>query len=199
MNEKIREEKRRLRSQVKQLEQGLEEAYLAACGAAVNRQLLALPEYRTARTVFCFASFGRELPTWAFLQEVLKSGRRLCLPRCAKGGELELCVVRALGELAPGAYGILEPRKDAPRLLPEDVDLAVVPCCACTASGERLGRGGGYYDRFLAQYRGAAVMLTMERLLLDALPTEPHDAVIPLVLTERGLYRRGKMTSLAEG
>ena len=124
MNEKIREEKRRLRSQVKQLEQGLEEAYLAACGAAVNTQLLALPEYRAARTVFCFASFGRELPTWAFLQEVLKSGRRLCLPRCAKGGELELCVVRALGELAPGAYGILEPSKDAPRLLPEDVDLA---------------------------------------------------------------------------
>ena len=76
MNEKIREEKRRLRSQVKQLERGLEEAYLAACGAAVNTQLLALPEYRTARTVFCFASFGRELPTWAFLQEVLKSGRR---------------------------------------------------------------------------------------------------------------------------
>ena len=54
-----------------------------------------------------------------------------------------------------------------------------------------MGRGGGYYDRFLSQYRSSAVLLCRERLIREEIPVEPHDCPVPWVLTEQGLYEDG--------
>ena len=63
------------------------------------------------------------------------------------------------------------------------------PCCpvvTCNYLGQRLGHGGGYYDRFLSQYRGGTVLLCRELLIRQEIPVEPHDYPVPWVLTERG-------------
>ncbi|MEG1858223.1 MAG: 5-formyltetrahydrofolate cyclo-ligase, partial [Pseudoflavonifractor sp.] len=99
--------------------------------------------------------------------------------------------IRSLGELVSGAYGILEPAADSPRMNPDEVDLAVLPCLSCNHLGQRLGQGGRFYDRFLSAYRGGTVLLCREKLLREEIPVEPHDFPVPWVLTEKGLYEDG--------
>lgn len=185
------EEKQRLRRTIQTLEERLSPRYLEASGRAVAAHLLAMPEYRAAGTVFCFAGFGREVDTRPILRDVLASGRVLCVPLRTGPEQMELRRITGLDQLSPGASGIPEPPADSPRLRPDEVDFAVLPCVTCDRAGRRLGRGGGYYDRFLAHYRGGAVLLCRERLLREEIPVEPHDCPVPWVLTERGLYEDG--------
>lgn len=185
------EEKRRLRRTVRALEEQLSPRYLAASGLAIAARLLAMPEYRNAGTVFCFAGLGREVDTRPILRDALEAGKVLCVPLCTGPGQMELRRVTALDHLTPGTFGLPEPPSDSPALSADEVDFAILPCVTCDRAGRRLGRGGGYYDRFLSHYRGGAVVLCREKLIREEIPVEPHDYPVPWVLTERGLYEDG--------
>ena len=184
-------EKQQLRKTMRRLASQLSPRYRAAADEAIARHLLSLPEYRSAGAVFCFVSAGREIDTRPILERTLADGRTLCVPLCVADGVMELRAVRDLKELSHGAYGILGPPADSPALSPDQIDLAVIPCVTCSREGRRLGRGGGYYDRFLAHYRGAAVLLCRERLLRQEIPFDLHDYPIPWVITEAGLFEDG--------
>lgn len=184
-------EKQQLRKTMRALEAGLPERYLAQADRKIAAQLLAMPEYQAADTVFCFVSTGREINTHPILQAALKAGKTLCVPRCLDGGIMELRSIQSLDFLTPGAYGIPEPPEDAPLVSTDAVDFAVLPCLTCNHLGQRLGRGGGYYDRFLASYRGGTVLLCRERLIREEIPVTPLDYPIPWVLTEAGLFEDG--------
>lgn len=186
-----KEEKQRLRSTVRTLEQHLSAQYKQNADEAIASFLLAMPEYRAAGTIFCFVGGKREIDTRPILEDALSSGKTLCVPLCVKDGIMELREIRSLAELAPGSYGILEPAADSPRVDPDTVDFAVLPCLSCDHAGHRLGKGGGYYDRFLSGYRGGAVLLCREKLIREEIPVEPHDYPVPWVLTEAGLYEDG--------
>ena len=170
----IDEEKQQLRATIRRLSAQLPFRYREAAYRAIARYLLALPEYRSAEAVFCFVSAGREIDTRPILDQTLADGKMLCVPLCVADGIMELRAIRNLEELFPGAYGILEPPAASPALSPDQIDLAVIPCVTCSREGRRLGRGGGYYDRFLAHYRGAAVLLCRERLLAAGFTDEEY-------------------------
>ena len=104
---------------------------------------------------------------------------------------MELRAVLSLEKLSPGKYGILEPDAGCPLVAADQVELAVIPCAACSRDGRRLGRGGGYYDRFLSAYRGSAALVCRERLIREEIPTEPLDIPVHWVVTEAGLYEDG--------
>ena len=93
--------------------------------------------------------------------------------------------------LRPGAFGILEPPADLPAADPAVFarPLALIPCLAAGRDGVRLGRGGGYYDRFLAHYKGAKLLLCPEAVLTDTLPCDDWDAHFAPeeILTEKGI------------
>ena len=185
------EEKQRLRRVMRELESQLSEKYKVASSLAIAQHLLAMPEYQAADTVFCFVGTAREIDTQSILADALSSGKRLCVPLCADKGVMELRRITALNQLIPGSYGILEPPADAPVISVDDVDFAILPCTTCDHYGHRLGKGGGYYDRFLSHYRGGTVLLCREKLIREEIPVEPHDYPVPWVLTERGLYEDG--------
>ena len=125
----------------------------------------------------------------ALLRHVLQSGKTLCLPRCGAGHTMDLCRVDTLEQLAPGTYGILEPVENCPLLEAEDIDFVVTPCLSCDRQGNRLGQGGGYYDRFFARYHGPAALLCREKLLSEEIPVEGHDKRFELIVTENAVYR----------
>ena len=185
------EEKQQLRRTMRALESGLSARYKAESSRAIAAHLLAMPEYQEAGTVFCFVGTDREIDTRPILEDVLAAGKRLCVPQCVGKGIMELRQVTDLRQLIPGAYGILEPSADAPLVSLDEVDFAILPCLTCNHLGQRLGQGGGYYDRFLSNYRGGTVLLCREKLIREEIPLEPHDYPIPWVLTEVGLYEDG--------
>lgn len=180
----VRERKRLLRKQIHEAEKLLDASYIREAGDAVCRHLLSLPQYTDASTVFCFASMPSELPTDVFLSQAFADGKRVCVPLCRENGIMELKAIRSLSDLRPGFRGIPEPGPDAPSVLPPEVSFAVIPCLSCNMEGDRLGRGGGFYDRFLAGFNGFAVMVCLDRLITDSIPLEHHDIRIPNVLTE---------------
>ena len=151
--------KKALRSEVRAAERALSPRYRASSNAGINARLLALPEFAIAQTVFAFVGTAREIDTRSFLAETLRRGKRLCVPLCTGPGIMELRRIASFDDLAPGANGIPEPKADCPAVSSDEIDFAVIPCVSCDREGHRLGQGGGFYDRFLAAYRGPAYLV----------------------------------------
>ncbi|MCI8809870.1 MAG: 5-formyltetrahydrofolate cyclo-ligase [Oscillibacter sp.] len=186
-----KEEKQHLRRTIRRMEAELPAAYLETSNTAIAAHLLAMPAYQAAKTVFCFIGAGTEINTQPILVDALACGKRLCVPLCTAPGLMEPRQITGLSELSPGAYEIPAPPPESAVVPVDGIDFAVLPCMTCSRGGRRLGRGGGYYDRFLSQYRGGAVLLCRERLIREEIPIEVHDIPIPWVLTERALYEDG--------
>ena len=144
-------------------------------------RLLSSPEYAAARTLFLYLSTPREVDTHAVLKRALADGKRVFLPR-VEGEDMLLVPYFAGDPLQVGAFGISEPfgegADDAP-------DLAVLPLLAFDRSLARLGKGKGYYDRFLASYHGKSLALAYAEQEVDAVPVEAFDRRVDAVLTDR--------------
>ena len=87
----------------------------------------------------------------------------------------------------PGKYGILEPKEGCEKISPKAIHLALIPCLSCSMKGERLGYGGGYYDRYLQQITGTQAVLCRTALMCDEIPMEAHDRTIDFVICEAGV------------
>lgn len=108
-----------------------------------------------------------------------------CYPKCAKNGQMEFHAVRNLLEMKKSNYGIREPDESQhQRINPEEIDLFLCPATAYTLCGERLGKGGGYYDRYLRRKRPDAITLgiVFSCQVVPEIPTEAHDLLVDLVL-----------------
>ena len=180
-------QKKRLRAEIRERERALGPAYRAESSAAICRALAALPEFAAAQTVLAFFGTEREIDTRALLRETLARGKTLLLPRCEPERRLALCVVRGMEDLEAGVFGIMEPKRVCPVVAPEDVGFAVIPCVSFDRAGNRLGQGGGYYDRLLPRLQCPTVCVCREKLLAGAVPTEGHDMRCTRYLTENGV------------
>lgn len=159
-------------------------------GRAMAAALFCLPDWQQARTVLAFAALPDEPDTAPLLRRALAEGKRLLLPRVAGPGRMEWVEITALPQLRPGRYHIPEPPAELPAVGPEAfaAPLALIPCLAVSRAGVRLGRGGGYYDRFLAHYKGRRLLLCPAALVWPTVPGEAWDARFAPeeILTEKG-------------
>lgn len=166
-------------------------------GARAANRALELPEVSRARHWMLFRSLADEIDTGTLFEAGASRGRRLYAPRVV-GVELRFVAVELATVWARGAYPVLEPADGPvldPRDLAEEPSLILVPGVAFAPHGERLGRGGGHYDRTLALLHGAvpdlvALALALDVQVLDDLPLEPHDQPVDLVVTESRALRR---------
>lgn len=149
----------------------------------------ALPEFQEAETIFCYVGMAGEINTRPLLEQILGSGKRLGVPRCQEKGIMHVCEIKDLTQLKKGYYGILEPDGACPVILPEEIDLAVIPCMSCDVQGRRLGKGGGYYDRYLEQTSFPKAALCRQQLMEREIPMEVHDQRMDLVITENDVIR----------
>ncbi len=156
-----------------------------AHSAAICARVVQDPAWGTARTVGIFASHGGE-PLVDGLWESA-GNRTLCYPRI-RGNDLDFFAVNGPMELEKSVFGLREPRGDSGYVDLECLDLVLVPGMAFTRAGVRLGRGGGFYDRFLARpgLRAFRFGVCFEFQIWSELPEESHDERVDRVVTERG-------------
>ena len=151
----------------------------------IRRKLCRLAAFRKAKTVLCYVSLSYEVKTRRFIEQMLKIGKRVVVPK-VRGRSLVLSEVEDPDrDLAPGAFGVLEPAPQACRPVGvRDLDLVVVPGLAFDRRGHRLGHGHGYFDRLLARLPKdtPTVGLCFGFQLLDCLPTDPHDQAVHTVV-----------------
>lgn len=157
-------------------------------GAKIAKKLESLPELRDAGTVFCFVSTVFEADTHGLIQKLLDAGKRVAVPRCKGDGVMEAYVIHSLSELCRGHYGIQEPSDAAELILPEQIELALIPALACGQDGSRLGQGGGYYDRYLMRAGAVRAALCRDACLFPSIPVSPHDCKMDLIVTETRLF-----------
>ena len=161
-----------------------DEAYIIYSDETIFKTLSSLPEVLSADTVFSYLSVGREVDTRRFLKFCLSLGKDVALPVVLSDSKMEFALIKGLDELAEGAYGIPAPLSGAPRAEPTERDICIVPALCFDKQLCRLGRGGGYYDRFLISCRAKTIGLCRERLVFDRVPTQPHDIGVSLLITE---------------
>ena len=137
--------------------------------------------FRAARVVALFASLPDEPQTGGFIDEWCRR-KRIVLPRVE--GEVMRFYDYAPERMHEGAFGISEPEGGTP-CPPEEIDFIVVPAVAYTLAGDRLGRGKGFYDRYMSQpsFRAYKVGVCFDTQIVDALPVEPCDVRVDRVVS----------------
>jgi 5-formyltetrahydrofolate cyclo-ligase len=165
--------------------------------------------WRRSRIVMVFLDFGSEVATAFVVERALAEGRTVAVPKTevAERGLVVSVLADYPGDLAPGTWGIPEPRPGCLRPLPPDqVDLVLVPGVAFDPEGNRLGYGGGFYDRFLPLLRPGTptVAPAFELQVVERVETGVYDIPVDLVVTEERVIdcravRRGALSNLGEG
>ena len=155
----------------------------------IAEKLLALPEYRKAKNIYAYMDFSGEVKTEMILKESLRLGKNLWLPR-VNGNIMDFFRVRSKDDFEIGAYGILEPKGESKAGKEEARDgFMVVPGVAFDADRNRIGFGGGYYDKYLELYPElftAAVAFGFQ--IVEGVPTEANDIRPQKLITEERIY-----------
>lgn len=149
-------------------------------------------EWRLARRVCIYWSFGTEPSTHGLIADLRERGVPVLLPVVTDAPVLDWAVHTGRSDLVRAPLGGWEP--SGPRLgpdAPRRCDVMVVPALAADRHGYRMGRGGGYYDRALAHidptHTWTCALLNDHEVLRTGLPTEPHDIAVDALATPNGL------------
>ena len=156
----------------------------------LREQFLCLEQVRQAHSILMYYGMGLELDTRPLLDELREQGKQVLLPRCLPGHLMEAREYNP-DRLKQHRYGMWEPDETCPIVEKDAIDLILVPGLCFDRQGRRMGRGGGFYDRYLADFNGATVALCRRAMLCDALPVDDWDLPVELVVTEQERYQRG--------
>jgi 5-formyltetrahydrofolate cyclo-ligase len=185
------DQKHRLRKVMRECRDALPPEQARALSRSVQTRALGLPCYRQAAAVLLYAAVGNEVATDLIFADVHATRRPVFYPVADPAGRgLDFRAVLALEELHEGSFGIPEPHDGEPFRPGNRKVVVFVPGLAFSVSGQRLGRGGGFYDRFLASTGPGitAVGLGYSFQVLDELPQDGWDRQLACVVTEQAVH-----------
>ncbi|MGC2062211.1 MAG: 5-formyltetrahydrofolate cyclo-ligase [Thermodesulfovibrionales bacterium] len=165
---------------------------------AILTNLEALDEIRNAGTVLLFASFRSEVDMTGMISSALAAAKRVILPKVDTGTRtLHLFEIHSPDELVPGYMGIPEPPGTADTQLRDinEIDAVIIPGACYDEKGNRVGYGGGYYDRLLSGLQNTVPIIApaYEEQVEETIPAEPHDIRVGIIVTDRRVIRCGAM------
>ena len=156
------------------------------------KQLCELDEFKNAQVIMIYLSLPREVDTSAAILEVFEAGKKALVPKMVwEERKLIPVVIETLNcEMEIGRFGLRNPVGN--QTLPvSGIELVVIPGLGFDESGNRIGRGAGFYDRFLAdnQFSGFRCGLAFEDQVLETIPVSDHDMSVDLLVTEKQIRR----------
>ena len=182
-----------MRRQLRDTLANLSEADRHAKSVAACSLLAASPEFHVARVVMLFLSMPTEIDTSSLALRAWQTGKTVVVPKVSWDQRRMLPVeITSLNtaDMTTTGPGVREPIAGTPAPL-RDIDLVIVPGLGFTQSGFRIGRGMGFYDRFLAQsdFIGVSCGLAFEEQIVTDLPVLDHDVPLSMLATDRGIRR----------
>ena len=137
----------------------LPQSVKAEADSQLTQRFIQLPAFQEAQTLATYLSMGHEFSTASLIQAALQSGKRVCVPRTYPQGRMEF-VEYDPNILEKTRFGLLEPNETGKVVDQSEIDLIHVPGVVFQSKGYRIGYGGGYYDRYLADFTGKTVSTT---------------------------------------
>ena len=151
----------------------------------ICNRLLNNSQYLKSKVIYCYYSVNKEVDLLPFIKQALEDGKIIAFPK-VKEQNMDFFEVKSLEELEPGYFNIPEPPETTPA--PKG-DLIIVPGVAFSKKGERLGYGGGFYDKYLEKHPNLhAIAIAFELQMYRELPFEEHDIKPEKVVTEKQSY-----------
>lgn len=185
----LQEEKRRVRRELKEVAARFSAHYVAGASRAVCEKVLQSNEFREAAVVFGYLSFRNEISVDAVLKEALRLGKIVAVPLIVSKTGMEAARLETLEGLPLDRYGIRTVPEPVSIVSPDSIDLVLIPGAGFTETGCRMGRGAGYYDRFLAQTHGFRLGITCDALLREVIPMDSYDQRVEALVTESKFIR----------
>lgn len=174
-------DKKTLRREIGRMKRAMTPQEIEERSQKLGELFLHCPQYREAETIYGYLPYNQEVRTVPMLQRALEDGKKVAVPK-VYGDEMRFIYLDDLDRVAPGYAGIPEPVADEP--VAEDPHaLVLMPGLAFDCQGHRMGYGGGFYDRFLAEEpEHPTVALCYAFQMLTDLPTEEFDIPVDCVL-----------------
>ena len=174
-------DKQTLRRQIREQKRAMTEEQIVSASMALGEKFAASELYRQAKTIYGYLPYNQEVRTVPMLQRALADGKRVAVPKCY-GDEMRFIYLDDLSQVEKGYCGIPEPIADEP-IADDSTALVLMPGLAFTERGDRMGYGGGFYDKFLAaEPNHPTLALCYAFQMVDAIPTEDYDIPVDCVL-----------------
>ena len=174
-------DKKALRQQIRQRKQAMTQEEIALRSEKLKQLFVTSAAYQNAKTVYGYLPYNQEVRTVPILQQALRDGKRVAVPKIY-GDTMKFLYLDDLSKVEKNAMGIPEPVADEP-VAEDKTALVLMPGVAFTKNGDRIGYGGGFYDRFLAEEPAHPTLaLCYDFQIVESLPTEEFDIPVDTVL-----------------
>ncbi|MBE5957874.1 MAG: 5-formyltetrahydrofolate cyclo-ligase [Lachnospiraceae bacterium] len=180
-------EKKQIRDYIKNIRKQMVEDEYHQKSEAIMENLFSLECVCKAEMVYIYASVQHEVDTFPIIEKLLLSGKRVALPKI-KDKEMFFYEIDSIDDLRPGYMNIPEPFIER---TPSTPDVIITPGVAFSINGDRLGYGGGYYDRFLSEEL-VSVALAFEYQILETIPVEEFDKKVRWIVSENRIVEIDK-------
>lgn len=159
----------------------------------IQERLFGSSYYQSSRTIMTYIDFHNEVETRDIVRKAIEDDKVIVVPLCGSGSTLLPVRIESLDDLEPGTKGILEPTETRNIVDVKKLDLVLMPGITFDRSGNRVGYGLAYYDRFLEQLSPSTliVALAYSFQVIDSVPFEEHDQKIHFIITEDEIIRCG--------
>lgn len=183
----IIKEKKELRAQFKLKRAQLSEEQINEKSQLIAEKVLNLAEFKKAKNIMCYVSKDKEVATHDLIKKILTMNKTLAVPLIIEKGMMKPAIIGDFSELRLADFNTLQPQTG--EFLEEKIDLNLMPALAVSKTGERLGWGGGFYDRFISDYQPRLnIALIFDCQIVDQLPTTKFDQKVDRIITESQLF-----------
>ncbi len=184
------QQKKDLRKYIKNTLAQLTEAQYMQRSEIIAHKLFQQPAWEKASSIGITISLQPEVDTYAIIKKAWEEGKTVSVPKCEpKERKLIFRTIKDFKQLERVYFQLLEPIEEQTKAKKaEEIDLLIVPGLAFTSSGERLGVGGGYYDRFLPFYEGKTIALAFDEQIVKTLPVDVYDQSVMQIITDAKVY-----------
>ena len=184
-----KEEKKLLRREISARLKNLSVEKCVSLSRVVVEKFLAHPIYKNSKVIMAYLSTAEEIQLQEFLSIALADKKILAVP-FLEGREMYAALLPSIDALEVGAYGILTVKSDVRKIIDSaQIDCVITPGLAFDAEGHRLGKGGGYYDKFLSRAVNAKkVALAYDFQIVDKVPIETHDVTVDFIITPTKIF-----------